>query len=48
MSAEIEPYRISVGDDVLDDLELRLRNTRWPDAELLISGQCGRGSTSCN
>jgi hypothetical protein len=27
MSAEIEPYRISVGDDVLDDLELRLRNT---------------------
>jgi hypothetical protein len=39
MSAEIKPYRISVGDDVLDDL--RLHNTRWPDAALLISGQCG-------
>jgi hypothetical protein len=47
MSAEIEPYRISVG-DVLDDLELRLRNMRWPEAELLTSGQFGRGSTSRN
>jgi len=28
MSAEIKPNRISVGDDVLDDLESRLRNTR--------------------
>lgn len=34
MSAEIRPYRISVGDDVLDDLKSRLRNTRWPEAEL--------------
>jgi hypothetical protein len=30
LSAEIKPYRISIGDDVLDDLESRLRNTRWP------------------
>ena len=35
MSAEIRPYRISVGDDVLDDLKSRLRNTRWPEAELV-------------
>ncbi|MBR1152764.1 epoxide hydrolase family protein [Bradyrhizobium sp. JYMT SZCCT0428] len=35
MSAEIKPYRISVGDDVLDDLKSRLRNTRWPEAELV-------------
>ena len=35
MSAEIKPYRISVGDDVLDDLRSRLRNTRWPEAELV-------------
>ena len=35
MSVEIKPYRISVGDDVLDDLKSRLRNTRWPEAELV-------------
>src|ERR1700730_11103993 len=35
MNAEIKPYRISVGDDVLDDLKSRLRNTRWPEAELV-------------
>jgi len=35
MSAEIKPYRISTGDDVLDDLKSRLRNTRWPEAELV-------------
>ena len=37
ISAEIKPYRISVGDDVIDDLESRLRNTRWPEAELRVS-----------
>jgi epoxide hydrolase len=35
MSAEIKPYRISIGDDVLDDLKSRLRNARWPEAELV-------------
>ena len=35
MRAEIRPYRISVGDDVLDDLKSRLRKTRWPEAELV-------------
>ena len=35
MSAVIKPFRIAVGDDVLDDLRLRLRNTRWPEAELV-------------
>ena len=35
MSAEIKPYRISIGDEVLDDLKSRLRNTRWPEAELV-------------
>ena len=33
MSSDIKSYRISVGDDVLDDLRSRLRNTRWPEAE---------------
>jgi hypothetical protein len=37
MSAEIKPYRISIGDAVLDDLKSRLRNTRWPEAELRVS-----------
>src|SRR5438067_1640378 len=28
----INPYRISVADDVLSDLKSRLRHTRWPEA----------------
>ena len=35
MDDEIHPYRISVGEDVLDDLRSRLRKTRWPEAELV-------------
>lgn len=35
MDNEIYPYRISVGEDVLDDLRSRLRKTRWPEAELV-------------
>jgi epoxide hydrolase len=31
----ITPYRISVTDAALTDLKARLRNTRWPDAELV-------------
>lgn len=27
----MEPFRIHVADDVLDDLRARLRRTRWPD-----------------
>jgi len=27
----MEPFRIHVADDVLDDLRVRLRGTRWPD-----------------
>jgi len=30
-SAAVEPFRIRVADEVLDDLRLRLRRTRWPD-----------------
>jgi pimeloyl-ACP methyl ester carboxylesterase len=33
MSSQIKPYRIFIGDDVLDDLRSRLRNTRWPETE---------------
>jgi epoxide hydrolase len=33
MTIAIEPFSIAVGDDVLDDLRSRLRNTRWPEAE---------------
>jgi epoxide hydrolase len=35
MSTAIHPYRISVGDDVVEDLKSRLRRTRWPEAELV-------------
>jgi epoxide hydrolase len=33
MTNAIQPFSISVGDNVLDDLRSRLRNTRWPEAE---------------
>ena len=35
MVADIKPFRIAVSDDVLRDLQARLRNTRWPEAELV-------------
>ena len=31
----LNPYRIAVPDEVLADLKSRLRNTRWPEAELV-------------
>ncbi|MBR1120009.1 epoxide hydrolase [Bradyrhizobium lablabi] len=31
----VNPFRISVSDGVLTDLKSRLRNTRWPEAELV-------------
>ncbi|MYI56807.1 MAG: epoxide hydrolase 1 [Acidimicrobiia bacterium] len=30
---QIEPFRIAVSDEVLEDLKDRLRRTRWPEAE---------------
>lgn len=33
MTPNIRPFRIAVGDDVLHDLQTRLRNTRWPEAQ---------------
>ena len=35
MTAAVTPYRIEIPDAVLDDLRIRLRNTRWPEAELV-------------
>ena len=35
VTAKIVPFAIDVPDVVLDDLRLRLHNTRWPDAELV-------------
>jgi pimeloyl-ACP methyl ester carboxylesterase len=35
MSDNIKPFRIAIGDEVLDELRSRLRNTRWPEAELV-------------
>src|SRR5262245_2525597 len=35
MLDRIEPFRIAVADDALADLKARLRNTRWPEAELV-------------
>ncbi len=31
----MEPFTIDVAQDVLDDLVVRLRNTRWPERELV-------------
>jgi len=33
--ADLRPFRIAVAEDVLVDLQTRLRNTRWPGAELV-------------
>ena len=35
MNEAIKPFRIAVDDAVLADLKARLRNTRWPEAELV-------------
>jgi pimeloyl-ACP methyl ester carboxylesterase len=35
MSSEISPFVIAVSDEVLADLKQRLKNTRWPEAELV-------------
>src|SRR5215471_143653 len=35
MTDAIKPFRIAVADEVLDDLKVRLRRTRWPEAELV-------------
>ncbi len=35
MSDDIRPFRIAVSDETLVDLHARLRNTRWPEAELV-------------
>ena len=35
MSDTIKPFEINVSDDLLADLKFRLRNTRWPEAELV-------------
>lgn len=41
MTAAISPFTIAVGDDVLADLKARLRNTRWPEAELVADWSQG-------
>jgi hypothetical protein len=33
VTAELTPFRIDVGNEVVDDLRARLRRTRWPEAE---------------
>jgi pimeloyl-ACP methyl ester carboxylesterase len=35
MSDALQPFRIQVSDDALDDLRRRLRATRWPETELV-------------
>ena len=35
MSDAIRPFQIAATDEVLDDLRTRLRNTRWPDPEVV-------------
>ncbi|MFK8023860.1 MAG: epoxide hydrolase family protein, partial [Ilumatobacter sp.] len=35
MSADVRPFTIDVPDSLLDDLRNRLRDTRWPEAEVV-------------
>ena len=35
MSTDIRPFTINVSNEILDDLRSRLRNTRWPERELV-------------
>jgi hypothetical protein len=35
MSDTVKPFEINVSDDLLADLKFRLRNTRWPEAEIV-------------
>ena len=35
MSTAVRPFSIAVADDALADLKSRLRNTRWPEAEVV-------------
>ena len=35
MSNDIRPFSIDVANETLDDLRSRLRNTRWPERELV-------------
>jgi epoxide hydrolase len=41
MTAAIEPFSIKVRSDVLDDLRSRLKNTRWPEAEVVADWSQG-------
>ena len=41
MNNPIDPFRIYVSDDVLDDLRARLRKTRWPEVELVADWSQG-------
>lgn len=40
---DIEPFRIAVPDDVLDDLRTRLRATRWPEPETTANAAADAG-----
>lgn len=35
MSDAIKPFEINVSDDLLAETKFRLRNTRWPETELV-------------
>src|SRR5262249_1648695 len=35
MTDAIKPFRIAVADEALDDVKMRLRRARWPEAELV-------------
>ena len=32
---ELRPFQIAITEEQLDDLKYRLRNTRWPDSEVV-------------
>jgi hypothetical protein len=41
ITTEIRPFTVEVGDGALADLEHRIKQTRWPDEELVVDSSPG-------
>lgn len=42
----IQPFKINISDELLDDLKSRLKNTRWPDEIFESDWQYGANFSS--
>ena len=46
--SEIKPFEIKVSDDEIDDLKVRLENTRWPEQSTSSGWDQGGASGLCS